>query len=271
MFATRIAIRAQYSSKHCKAGIQGSCAAWDEAMRTTLRRPREPSVIGIMLFSVLLVLATSDPPIEIIVVSMLTLVLHMLSFDLGFDAARRRDVKTLLAVAAVNISPYGLVAAAKGFTMYIPGAVLALLLLLLATTAYWVNPKSPWAYVVGSIVPTLPALSIISTYLLDTRLIILWAFYAVYVVATAAYIESRLPYRNYNPWISTALWALAIPLAYTYNPPLLIATIEPTIRYIHNSVRGPFKVSRNEIKKLGKKELSNMTLFSFLTILLAML
>ncbi len=237
-------------------------------MRGILRKPREPSVIGIMLFSTLVVLAAADPPIHVVAIGLLLFLLHLFSFDTGFNAARRRDAATLLIVALINILPYALIVLLREGMVYIFGIILALSLLLIATIAYWIWPKNPWSYIIGSIVPALPALSLVSVFHLGTKPIIAWLFYSVYIIAEAAYIESRLPFRNFNPWISTVLWMPAILIAYSYNPLLLLATIEPTLRFFYNSLKGPFKVAHDEIRRLGRRALLGTTLFTITTILI---
>jgi hypothetical protein len=240
-------------------------------MGRILRKPREPSVVGIMLFSALVVLSASDPPLYAVVFWPFVLLLHILSFDSGFDAARRRDARTLLVTAALNVLPYTIIIAIVEFKVYVLGIILALLLLLISTIMYWLKPKNPWSYITGSIVPTLPALSMASIFYLGKYAILLWLFYTIYVTAEAAYIESRLPFRSFNPWISVAIWAPALPIAYTYNSLLLLAAIEPTVRYLYNSIRGPFKVAYDEIRRLGRRTLFKTIIFTVAIILINIL
>ncbi len=226
-----------------------------------LRPPREPSVAGIMVIGVAASTALSRPgPAEVAAAAGI-LALHLLTFDPGFDAARRRDLRALLPVAALNAAPYAVAALllepAAG-----PLAAAALLFLAASAAVLVLGPRSPLTYVLGSLVPALPALSIPSALgILTPEAAVFWLLYAIYTTATAAYIESRMPHREFKPWAALAIWAPALPAGLAYDPLLALALAEPTAKFALNAAK-PSKVPREGIRRLGVLELARLLAFT---------
>jgi hypothetical protein len=202
--------------------------------------------------------------------SVALLLLHLLCFDAGFAAARGRRLRRLAILALLNSAPYALILWLRGITeVFVPGLLLAIAVFALATTAYLLDPRSPDAYVAGSVIPALAGLAIISA--LDSpepSLLPLWSVFALHVVARTAYTESRLPFRDYNPWISVAVLGAAIVVAAIYKPLLLVALIEPVVTMTRNAVRGPYKLQINKLKQYGRRELLAQTVFATLLVVL---
>ncbi len=235
-------------------------------MQRLLRFPREPSVAGIMVLGVSGALVLSSPSsIDRFVAAIILLVLHLLSFDAGFNAARSKNLSMLLKAGILNGVPYAVLAMVYPFILE---ALLGAIAILVIATAllFILGPRHPIAYVVGSLVPALPALSVPAVLgVLTVDGIVFWILYSLYVASTSAYVESRLPYRSFNPWIGFMVWVPALALV-AYKPLIIVALVEPTVKLLYNALRTS-KVEHNEIRRLGFIELGRLMAFTILLVI----
>ncbi len=231
-----------------------------------LRVPREPSAAGMIMVSGLAGLAIAWPPLSpLLALPLAALLLHFFTFDAAFDALRAGDKKVLALVLALNAAPYAAAALLEG-----PGPVAVALLAGLGVTGAHVytarrlGMKNPYTYVTGAAVPVLPALAAPALAgVLDARVLVFWALLTLYSMVTAAYVESRLAFRSFEPRKPLALW-LPVFASTLYCPYLAAALAEPTAKLVANTRRNR-KVSRpEEIKAMGLREL--LRLFAFVAL-----
>ncbi len=231
------------------------------------RKPREPSAAGFIIVSTLtgLYQAGADSP-GLIVLGLTVMMVHLFTFDPILDEARRWNIRWLALLAAVNLAPYvyGLVegsyAVYKALTVSL--AVIGLHLIL-ASRMRWNNP---WVYITGSAITTLPAISIPALLVgeLNTRILVAWAATAIYIAASSAYIESRLPFRELDPRIPLLVW-LPVYILCWWSRILCIAFIEPLFRYTLNILK-PSKITggAQAIKRFGWSEFTRFIMYTIL-------
>ena len=234
-------------------------------LRGLVKPPREPSALGIILYSGLLgVLTASDTTPLGAAMALLALGLHILTFDAGFDAAKTRNTRLLAAILALNSAPYLVVLAAYRDTelaaavaVYVPVMLLYLYLALRGLL------RTPPGYIAGAALLTYTAVLTAALAGRITRETILaFTLMMLYTASTAAYIESRLPFRRTSPATGLAIWLPALATAAT-NPALAVALAEPTIKHVANTARNT-KIKPSEIKKLGWQEMIRLTVFAAL-------
>ena len=222
--------------------------------------PKEPSVAGFMLLSFLYSLALCPLPPGRALLAVALLLLHLFTFDETFRRVKV-SIKRALPFLILNAVPYLVLP----FFMSVNAWVLAVPALLLL--CYFCLKSDYRAYVVGSTVPTLTAFTVF--YLapkVTVEDLFFWYALAVHVSATAAYIESKLPWRDVSPRTGLAIWLLAFPLL-VLKPALLAAFIEPTVKFLRNALKDG-KIRPNELKKLGWTEMARFILYSTLLLIM---
>ncbi len=224
--------------------------------------PREPSAAGFMLFSFALTALVVRPPLGVFSVSLALFLLHFFTFEETFSRFRRSPRKALPLIA-LNVAPYFLLPPFLKVSLpilIVPAFVLFLYLILRRV-------DEGLAYVAGSSIPTLTAFTVLYLWPSLTGLL-LWYGLAVYVGATAAYIESKLPWRDVKPSLALVVWALVFPLL-ALKPLVSIACLEPTVKFLRNLRRNE-KVDPRKLKEFGWKEMLRFVLYSaLLTLALA--
>ncbi len=223
--------------------------------------PREHSVTSIMVFSVLGVpLLARDA--ALLPVALALLALHLATFDALLDSLRARRVGRAALITVINAAPYAVLA--------VVWRCECLLLLLAALAAgapmllAYAAPRSAATYVAGALAPVAPgyALAAVSGYACP-RVTTYLAMLSVYVVATALYVESLLPFRRVPHVAALALWAPAAGYAVASNPLLAIPVVEPSVKLVYAAVRR-VKVEPRRLKRLGVLEAARLTLYSLL-------
>lgn len=226
-----------------------------------IRLPREPSVAGMLVVSAASGLIAARPPLEGVVLAVAVLALHLLTFDSAMMLVRSGKHIAFLAIALVNGSPY-IIAYALGSMSAWPLGVASLVLALYFLTAQAMGWNRPQAYIVGAAIPVLPALLLpaLTTGTPGEKAIILWLLLTLYSVSTAAYVESRLEFRRFDPRIPLATW---IPswLILAWDPLLLIALVEPTAKLLANLRWNTRVKALHEIRELGRRELVRLIVF----------
>ncbi len=243
------------------------CARGRAEKPRLLSVPREVSAASMLLISGIGGLILARPPLSWALLGLLVLAIHFFTFDSAFYALRAGNVRLFFVSVAINVVPYIIV------TVYIRPSLLALGLLGVAALlliAHLVverlsGPGTEMEYIVGSSIPVLPAATIPSLIgLVNHRVMIYWLLLTIYAVATAAYVEAHLPWRNTSPWLAFALFLPAWVLVFII-PYIFVALVEPTIRYILYGLR-PRKITPQMIRKLGQKTFARLLLFSILAL-----
>ncbi len=230
--------------------------------------PSEPSVAGMLLLSGLGGLVVAQPPPAAAVAALGVLMLHMFSFDPAFAAIRARRWSQFVSLTAANAAPY-LVSAAVGamplWVLLVAGGVLAGHSLLFARR----GPRDPVVYIVGAAVPVLPALVLPALVGYVTRWqLIFWLLLTGHAVATAAYVETRLPWRRLNPLVPAAVWAPFLVIGAAAEPATIVALVEPTVKVARNVFDKDRVIEPRpeEVKRLGWRELYRLLVFTVLLI-----
>lgn len=234
--------------------------------------PREPSVAGMILLSGIVGLMFSRPPLPYLFLALLALLTHLVSFDAAFSLARSRRFGRLAAIGAVNTAPYLIslltggmplrFLASAGFIMAAYGSMYMLY-----------GPHSAITYIVGASIPVLPALTLSSIAGPPPRpALLFWILLTIYNIATTAYVETLLPWRNMNRLIPLLIWLPAPLISAVAEPTTLIAAVEPTVKFALN-VPSRLKVNptAEELRRLGWREMRRLMLYTMLlSILLAL-
>ena len=229
--------------------------------------PREVSAASMLLISGIGGLILARPPLNWALLGLLVLAIHFFTFDSAFYALRAGSTRLFLVSVTINTVPYIIV------SVYIRPSLLALGLLGVAALLLAVHlvierisgPGTEMEYIVGSSIPVLPAATIPSLIgLVNRGVIMYWLLLTIYAVATAAYVEAHLPWRNTSPWLASILFLPAWVLV-SIIPYISVALVEPTISYLLYSLR-PRKITPQEIRKLGRKTFARLLLFSILTL-----
>ncbi len=233
--------------------------------------PREPSASGFMVISTIYALILQHAGVKAWITGIALLLLHLFTFDPILNAARTWDMRVMSALAALNVAPYLLILAV-GNSSLIP--VLSISIVILGIHFYTVSRRKwrdPLVYITGSAIPVLASLVIpvASTGFISSRALVFWALTTIHVVATAAYIESLLPFREFTPKGGLLLWIPAY-LFLPYNPLVLIALIEPTVKFARQALR-PVKLDFSpwELRRLGWREFARFMVYT--SLLLAIL
>ncbi|NPA84946.1 MAG: hypothetical protein GXO07_02955 [Crenarchaeota archaeon] len=211
----------------------------------------------IISFAEALVLRPLPP--ERLLLASLALLVHLATFDEIFKKLKASP-KRVLPLLGLNALPYALSALIFEVNLW----ALAVPAALVAADLYLSRMReSPHAYVVGSAIPTATALTV--AYFSPEPAPELWLFWyalAVHVIATAAYVESKLPWRSVSPKLGLAIWLFAFP-ALALEPLLAVAFAEPTVKFLRNALKDG-KVSPKELKRLGWREMGRFVLYSAL-------
>ncbi|RFA97125.1 hypothetical protein [Pyrobaculum aerophilum] len=226
--------------------------------------PREKSVLGILTFSYLLAVATSLPPQSLLGAVLFTVAYatHLLTFDPIFYG---RKWSRIIALLGINTAPYLIsMAFDRGdFVVYGAGA-------LLLAAYLWLMRIGLGRSVQGVIIGTAllsytfiigKAMLMHSIALKDVALAL---FFIGYHVSTAYYVESRLAFRKVSPLWSSAAWLLTLATTLPLWWALVIPALEPSVKFLLNTVKN-VKVSRHEdIVKMGWRELARSALLTAL-------
>jgi len=240
-------------------GMAASAGGW-------VSKPSEPSVAGMLLLSGLGGLVVARPPLWGAALGLAVLLLHIFTFDPAFNAVRRRDWRRFAVLASVNAAPY-LASTAAGimpaWVLAVAGGLLAGHSLLFARR----GPRDPLVYIVGAAVPVLPALALPALAgAVNKYQLLFWLLLTGHSVATAAYVETRLPWRRLNPLLPAVLWAPFAAAGVLAEPVTAVALAEPTVKVIRNLFdRNRVIEPRPEaVKRLGWRELYRLLAFTVL-------
>jgi len=230
--------------------------------------PREPSVAGMIVVSGLAGLLVSGLNLGLeLLIPLTAILLHFFTFDQAFNSLRAKDYNALLVIVLLNTVPYIAGSLLHGLVQV--GAVVAVGLAVIAlhigiARIYGMN--NPYTYISGAAIPVLPALAAPSLAAsLSPPVVVLWALLTIYSMTTAAYIETRLRFRNYDKKKPLLIWLPAL-LGAAYCPYTAVAMIEPTVKLAVNIKSNKKVSSSREIKIMGAKELTRLFIFTALLV-----
>ncbi|MCE4607171.1 MAG: hypothetical protein F7B59_07590 [Desulfurococcales archaeon] len=232
--------------------------------------PKEPSAAGFMLVSTIYGLAVAKAGVREWSAGILLVLLHMFTFDPILNAARTWDLRDLFYLGIVNALPYFCLLVLGVKTLALSLAVSVVILgshFLLVNRRKW---RDPYVYITGSAIPVLAALNIpvAVTNALRADVFVLWLLSSIYVMATSAYIESVLPYREFDPKVALTLWLPAF-IPVLYNIFLVIPIAEPTVKFLVQ-IKNPKKIKAtpHEIRRLGWREFARFMVYCTLLIII---
>ena len=237
-------------------------------LRELFRPPREPSALGIMVFSALVGIATAEQLNAIgTILAIFALLLHVFTFDAAFTAAQLRRKSRLALITILNAVPYiAATVAWHDYTLIV--ALLAYTPVLAAYLALGLRGmlRTPPGYVAGAALLSYAAILSAALAGNPTRSTLLaFVLMMLYTASTAAYVESRLPIRKTSPLLPLVLWLPAPVLAAVEEPVLLLTCIEPSAKLLANTARNT-KIDMKMIKRLGWIEFARLTFFTALLV-----
>ncbi len=230
--------------------------------------PSEPSVAGMLILSGVGGLVLARPQPTHLALAAAALALHLFTFDPAFNAARARRLGPAAALAALNAAPYA-AAAALWRTPLWPLALAAAMVAAQLLLHERLGARHPLVYIYGASIPVLPALTLPALAgALNRDTVIYWGLLTAYAVATAAYVETRLPWRSLSPLAPLALWLPPAAAAAAAEPATIAAAAEPTATMALNALRNR-KIDPRRLRRFGWITLARLMLFN--TLLLAAL
>ena len=238
------------------------------ALRDWVSRPSEPSVAGMLLVSGLGGLVVARPEPRLAAAALGLLALHFLTFDPAFNALRGRRLGRFLVLASVNALPYVASLAAgvmPPWVLLVAGGLLALH----ASLYVRLGPRSPLVYILGAAIPVLPALALPAAVgAVDRPQLVFWLLLTGHAVATAAYVETKLPWRRLSPAVPVAVWAPVAAVGAVVEPASVVALVEPTVKLLRNlgDENRVIEPRPENIKRLGWTEMKRLAVFTVLLI-----
>jgi len=235
-----------------------------------LGKPREPSVWGMMIISFLTGLALAEN-IDIwgTLIALTGLIVTLATFDSIMDSLRLKRRKTWIVLIMISSTPYLVGLAYWGSPIIIPIVAASSLILFHLSLSMIAGWKNPVTYIVGAAIPVLPFLvtPTIASGGINSRIWIAWILLSLYAMTTAAYVETRLSFRQLDPRVPLLVWIPSI-ASIIYSPILIIALVEPTAKVLSNLRSRRLVNDGDEIKRMGWIELGRILLFSILLIII---
>ena len=222
-----------------------------------MRRPKEPSVIGFMTIGVTGTSIVSGFSVPDLLIAFALLLIHLFSFDEAFSSlrAKRFPWKAI----AINASPYLILGVLnKASLLLIPFLIFASYFLITLK-----SKSEELKYVVGSSIPLLPSIAIpLALGKWNWATWIYWALLTLYAIATAAYVETKLPWRKMDRRVPLVIWLPSYALL-PLKPLIVIALIEPTIKFLKAIIDGS-TIEPSRLKEFGWREMARSVAFSIL-------
>jgi len=243
------------------------------------KKPREPSVRGIMYSSFFLgltltIIKTSPSNImEFILLagSGIAFATQFLLFTYINEAVQKREYKRIIKPLAIITLPYILPLLAGRWIHILAVMILKGVLFILTGLSVEENARrSIFSYLMGTALITTsylePPIYLGVNYM---EIYYLWILVATYYTSTSYYIESRLSFREIKPIYPLLTWIWIIPIIYILYPTpfIFIPLIEPTIKQVRNIIKN-IKVEKGaDIVRMGKEEMRRGYLFTILLII----
>ncbi|MBP1912105.1 hypothetical protein [Thermococcus stetteri] len=224
--------------------------------------PREPGAGGTIILSMIggLILAHADWRGWLI--GLIVTLVTFFTFDFAFDSYRAWKMSGMALSLGLNALAYVLPAfywfgtdalkPALDNPLVIPLAVVVVLFTLHFAFSRAKGWKHPVTYALGNLLPAVPALfaPAVSGKPFSDKVFIFWLVLAYYEAIGAAYVETKLAFRKFPKKYPLITW-LPIFGVLAYNPYLIIALIEPTVRLVKNLRDENYVAKIDDIKRLG--------------------
>ncbi len=218
------------------------------------RVPREPGAGGTIILSMVGGLILTHAGWMGWIIGITITFLTFSTFDYAFDSYRAWKLKDMGLALGLNGLAYLLPAAYWGTInelmapLVIVGVIFALHFAFSRTKGW----KNPVTYALGNLLPAVPALfaPAVSGRPFNYDVLAFWFLLAYYEAIGAAYVETRLVFRKFPRKYPLIAWLPAFTVV-LYNPYLVLALIEPTVRLVRNLRDSTYVAKIEDIKNLG--------------------
>jgi len=242
------------------------------------KKPREPSVRGIMyssffiglMISIIKEVPSNITEILLLMLSGVAFATQFLLFTYINEALQKREYRHLIKPLIIIMLPY-ILPFLSGKWVYVM-AVLAIKGVLFISTGLSVSENTRggiFSYLMGTALITTPYLDPPAYLGINyIEIYYLWILVATYYTSTSYYIESRLAFREIKPIHPFLSWIWIIPAIYILYPTpyIFLPLIEPTIKQAMNLIKNT-KVNKGpDIIKMGREEMRRGYLFTLLLI-----
>jgi len=195
--------------------------------------PREPGAGGTIILAMMGGLILSGADLRGWLIGLAVALLTFFTFDYAFDSYRAWKMKDMAVALGLNGLAYVLPAFYWGTVneLLISLAIVGILFTLHFAFSRAKGWKNPITYALGNLLPAVPALfaPAVAGKPFTDRVLVFWFLLAYYEAIGAAYVETKLAFRKFPRKYPLIAW-LPVFLVLFYNPYLIIALIEPTVR-----------------------------------------
>ena len=228
-------------------------------MAGIFRVPREPGAGGTIILSMIGGLILSHADWRGWLIGIAVALITFFTFDYAFDSYRAWKLRDMALALGINGLAYLLPAlywwrSVKNLinVLAIPMCIVAVLFALHFAFSRKKGWKNPVTYALGNLIPAVPALfaPAVSGRPFNYDVLVFWFLLAYYEAIGAAYVETKLAFRKFPRKYPLIAWLPAF-LVVFYNPYLVLALIEPTVRLIRNLRDSTYVTKIDDIKRLG--------------------
>ncbi|WP_297416751.1 hypothetical protein [Thermococcus sp.] len=243
-------------------------------MEGVFRAPKEPGAGGTIILSMIGGLILSHASWGGWFVGLLVAVVTFFTFDYAFDSYRSWRIKGMTTALGLNGLAYILPAlywwrSLEGLVdvLLIPFVIVGIIFAFHFTFSRARGWKDPVTYALGNLLPAVPVLfaPAVAGRPFGEDVFIFWLLLAYYEAIGAAYVETKLAFRKFPRKYPLIAWLPAF-LVVLYNPYLVLALIEPTIRLTLNLRDNTYAAKMDEIKKLGWSVFKSVMLLYIITL-----
>jgi len=246
-------------------------------MGRIFRIPREPGAGGTIILSMIGGLILSHADWRGWIIGIAVALVTFFTFDYAFDSYRAWKLRDMGLALGLNGLAYFLPAfywfgkdalkPSHDNPILIPIAVVAVLFALHFTFSRTRGWKNPVTYALGNLLPAVPSLfaPALSGKPFSDDVLVFWFLLAYYEAIGAAYVETRLAFRKFPRKYPLIAWLPAF-LVVLYNPYLVLALIEPTVRLAMNLRDDTYVAKIEDIKRLGWSVFKSVMLLYVITL-----
>ena len=233
------------------------------------RVPREPGAGGTIILAMIGGLLLSGADLRGWLIGLAVALVTFFTFDYAFDSYRAWKLRDMAIALGINGLAYLLPALYWGIVseLLTPLAIVGVIFALHFAFSRAKGWKNPVTYALGNLLPAVPALfaPAVAGKSLNTDVLVFWFLLAYYEAIGAAYVETKLAFRKFPKRYPLIAWIPAF-IVVLYNPYLIIALIEPTVRLVRNLKDRAYVAKIEDIKKLGWSVFRSVMLLYFLTL-----
>ncbi len=228
-------------------------------MGRVFRVPREPGAGGTIILAMIGGLILSHADWRGWLIGIAVSLITFFTFDYAFDSYRAWKLGDMVLALGINGLAYLLPAwywwrSVENLinVLAIPLGTVAVLFALHFAFSRKKGWKNPATYALGNLLPAVPVLfaPAVSGRAFSYDVFIFWFLLAYYEAIGAAYVETKLAFRKFPRKYPLIAWLPAF-LVVLYNPYLILALIEPTVRLLRNLRDNTYVAKIGDIKRLG--------------------